>query len=335
MSENATYKAAGVNLEAAGEATESIKKLAKSTFTPGVVREVGLFGGFFQLEPEKYKSPVLVSSVDGVGTKLKIAFESDIHDTIGEDLVNHCVDDIMTSGADPLYFLDYIGTGVLNPKVIEQIVRGLARGCRNANCALIGGETAEMPGFYPAGEYDISGTIVGVVEKDKIIDGSNIVPGNILIGVTSSGLHTNGYSLARKVLLEDKEYALSQHFDSLGSTLGEALLRVHRSYQPHITALRDEPWLKGMSHITGGGIVDNTNRILPDGMNLRIYWENWEVPAIFKLIQKAGNVSDDEMRQVFNMGIGFIFVVDRNSVEKALIKLNEIDDYVHIVGEVY
>jgi phosphoribosylformylglycinamidine cyclo-ligase len=277
----------------------------------------------------------LVSSVDGVGTKLKIAIEMDIHDTIGEDLVNHCVNDIMTSGAEPLYFLDYIGTGELKPKVVEDIVRGLARGCRNANCALIGGETAEMPGFYQTGDYDIAGTIVGVIEKDKIVDGKGIVPGDILIGVPSSGLHTNGYSLARKVLLNDKNYSLTQHFNELGITLGEALLKVHRSYQPHIMALRDESWLKGMSHITGGGIIDNTERILPQDVNLHIYWENWEIPPIFSLIQKAGNISDDEMRHVFNMGMGFIFIVEQNDVETALSKLNQVEDFVYIVGEVY
>lgn len=330
-----TYKSAGVNLEAAEEATQSISALAKSTFTKNVVRDLGLFGGFFQFDTALYNNPVLVSSVDGVGTKLKIAFELGIHDTIGEDLVNHCVNDIMTSGAEPLFFLDYIGTGTLKPQVVTDVVKGLARGCQNAKCALIGGETAELPGFYQPGEYDIAGSIVGVVDKAKIVDGQNIKPGDILLGVSSSGLHTNGYSLARKALLEVKKHSLTRHFPELGSTLGEALLRVHRSYQPVIQALRSEPYLKGMSHITGGGILDNTRRILPETCDIRIFWENWEIPPIFKLIQQAGNITAREMQQVFNLGIGFVFVVDCHKVEQAIVKLNQFDNSVFIIGEVF
>lgn len=333
MSE-ATYESAGVNLEAADAATKAISKLAKSTFTPGVVREVGLFGGFFQPDLSAYQQPVLVSSVDGVGTKLKIAFQTGCHDTIGEDLVNHCVNDIMTGGANPLFFLDYIGTGILEPQVITDIVAGLARGCKNASCALIGGETAEMPGFYPAGEYDISGTIVGIVDREKVVDGTRVKAGDILLGVPSNGLHTNGYSLARKVLLEDSEFLLDQKFEELGHTLGDELLRVHRSYQKMIKTLREMPYLAAMSHITGGGIVGNTKRVLPKNKKLQIFWENWEIPPIFKLIQKSGKISDDEMRKVFNMGIGYIFIVHREGVEDAIGKLNEFEDFVYIVGEV-
>lgn len=334
MSEIETYKSSGVNLEAAGKAKKTIALLAKKTFNANVLHDVGLFGGFFQLDTSKYKNPVLVSSVDGVGTKLKIAFQMGKHDTVGEDLVNHCVNDIMTGGAEPLFFLDYISVTDLNPAIITELISGLVRGCANANCVLIGGETAEMPGFYPSGEYDIAGTIVGVVERDKIVDGHRIQKGDILLGVPSSGLHTNGYSLARKVLFDKAGFKPDKHFDELGMTLGEALLQVHISYQKIILALREESYLKGMSHITGGGIVDNTRRILPKGLDLNIYWENWDVPQIFKLIQKFGNVEENEMRQVFNLGIGFIFVVDRLEIEKALTKINEFSDYVYIVGEV-
>jgi phosphoribosylformylglycinamidine cyclo-ligase len=330
-----TYKSAGVNLDAAEVATRAIIKLAKSTYTPGVIREVGLFGGFFQPDLAGYKQPVLVSSVDGVGTKLKIAFQTGRHDTIGEDLVNHCVNDIMTGGAKPLFFLDYVGTGVLEPNVIENIVAGLARGCKNANCALIGGETAEMPGFYPAGEYDIAGTIVGIVDREKIIDGSTVKKGDIMLGLPSSGLHTNGYSLARKVLLENKGYTLDEEIKEVGHSLGDELLRVHRSYQQLISTLLDKPYLTAMSHITGGGIVGNTERVVPKHLKLQIFWENWEVPPIFKLIQRAGKISDEEMRRVFNMGIGYIFIVHREGVEDAISRLNEFEDFVYIVGEIH
>lgn len=330
-----TYKSAGVNLEAADVATRAIIKLAKSTYTPGVIREVGLFGGFFQPDLAGYKQPVLVSSVDGVGTKLKIAFQTGRHDTIGEDLVNHCVNDIMTGGARPLFFLDYIGAGVLEPDVIENIVAGLARGCKNAGCALIGGETAEMPGFYPAGEYDISGTIVGIVDREKIIDGTGVKAGDIMLGLPSNGLHTNGYSLARKVLLETKGYTLDEEIHELGHSLGDELLRVHRSYQQLISTLLDKPFLKAMSHITGGGIVGNTERVVPKNLKLQIFWDNWEIPAIFKLIQRAGKISDDEMRRVFNLGIGYIFIVHREGVEDAIRQLNEFEDFVYIVGEIH
>jgi len=334
MSET-SYKSAGVDLKAAEQATRSISVLAKKTFTPGVIRDVGLFGGFFQPDFTNYNEPILVASVDGVGTKLKIAFQMGIHQTVGEDLVNHCVNDIMTGGAVPLFFLDYIATSKLEPMVVQQIVEGLVRGCEQAQCALIGGETAELPGFYQQGEYDIAGTILGIVEKDKIIDGRQVAPGDILIGVPSTGLHTNGYSLARMVLFERQSYKIDQKFDELGVTLGEALLAVHRSYQPMILALKDEPYLKAMSHITGGGIVGNTQRVIPKGLSLRIYWENWEIPPLFKLIQKAGQISDDEMRQVFNMGIGFIFIVSRDQAEKAVLELNEFEEFVFIVGEVF
>jgi len=334
MSET-SYKSAGVDLKAAEQATRSISVLAKKTFTPGVIRDVGLFGGFFQPDFTNYNEPILVASVDGVGTKLKIAFQMGIHQTVGEDLVNHCVNDIMTGGAVPLFFLDYIATSKLEPMVVQQIVEGLVRGCEQAQCALIGGETAELPGFYQPGEYDIAGTILGIVEKDKIIDGRQVAPGDILIGVPSTGLHTNGYSLARMVLFERQSYKIDQKFDELGVTLGEALLAVHRSYQPMILALKDEPYLKAMSHITGGGIVGNTQRVIPKGLSLRIYWENWEIPPLFKLIQKAGQISDDEMRQVFNMGIGFIFIVSRDQAEKAVLELNEFEEFVFIVGEVF
>ncbi|MCI0514342.1 phosphoribosylformylglycinamidine cyclo-ligase [candidate division KSB1 bacterium] len=330
----ATYKMAGVDIAKANRAKKAIAALAKTTFTPNVIRDIGLFGGFFQLDLSQYPQPVLVASVDGVGTKLKLAFQMGIHDTIGEDLVNHCVNDIMTGGADPLFFLDYISTTKLEPPVVEAVVKGLVRGCTNAHCALIGGETAQMPGFYQTDEYDIAGTIVGVVAKERIVDGKKIEAGDILLGLPSTGLHTNGYSLARNVLFEQGGYRLDQPSEDLGMTLGEALLRVHRSYQKSIVALRNEPYLKGMSHITGGGLIDNTMRILPRGRKLRICWENWDLPPLFQLIQRAGNISADEMRQVFNMGIGYIFVVRRDAVETAVNQLNKFEDFVFIVGEV-
>ncbi|MDZ7260828.1 MAG: phosphoribosylformylglycinamidine cyclo-ligase [candidate division KSB1 bacterium] len=330
-----TYKSAGVDIAAAEASKKRIKKLAQTTFSPNVLRDIGLFGGFFKCDVGAYREPLLVSSVDGVGTKLKIAFATGIHNTVGEDLVNHCVNDIMTSGAVPLFFLDYLALGKMDQKVVEQVVEGIARGCAQAGCALVGGETAEMPGFYQEGEYDLAGTMVGVVEKEKIIDGRTIVAGDILLGLPSNGLHTNGYSLARKVLLEIQKYKLDDHIDDLGKTLGEELLRVHRSYQKIIMALKDKPQLKGMAHVTGGGIIGNTHRILPTERKIRIFWDNWEVPFIFQLIQKGGSISVEEMRRTFNMGIGYILIIARESVDEILECLHQMEDFVFIVGEVY
>ncbi len=304
-----TYKAAGVDIEAGEKTVEKIKGYAKSTFNKCVLADIGMFGAFYEPDFSAYKNPVLVSSVDGVGTKLKIAVEMDKHDTIGQDLVNHCVNDIAVCGATPLFFLDYYATGKLNPDKAAEVIKGFSIACKENNCALIGGETAEMPGLYQVGDFDVSGTIVGVVDKSKIIDGKKIKKGNWLIGFPSNGLHTNGYSLARKVLLN--KYKISDHINEIDNTIGEELLKIHKSYLPLITALKNSVDVKGFSHITGGGIIGNTSRIIPKGLSLQINWGNWDLPAVFKLIQQTGNISNDEMHKVFNCGIGLIAVISR------------------------
>lgn len=310
------YKAAGVDIEAGEKTVDKIKSYAKSTFNKSVLTDIGLFGAFFQPDLSNYKEPVLVSSVDGVGTKLKIATFLNKHDTIGQDLVNHCVNDIAVCGAEPLFFLDYMAFGKLDPEVAAEIVKGFSIACKENSCALIGGETAEMPGLYQKGDYDLSGTIVGIAEKSKIIKGDNITSGDILIGIPSTGLHTNGYSLARKVLLD--KYKLTDRLPFLNKTIGEELLTVHRSYLNIIKVLKNNLPIKGFSHITGGGIIGNTKRILPSDLKIKIDWEKWEVPAIFKLIQETGGISDEEMREVFNMGIGLIFVVAEDKLKLAI-----------------
>jgi phosphoribosylformylglycinamidine cyclo-ligase len=311
-----TYKDSGVDIEAGDETVKRIKPLVKSTFNKNVLADIGLFGGFYEADFPGYEHPVLVASTDGVGTKLKIAFASGVHNTVGQCLVNHCVNDILSCGAKPLFFLDYFATGKLEPTVAEQVISGFVIACRENGCALIGGETAEMPSMYQEGEYDVSGTIIGVVEKSKIVNGKNIIPGDVLIGLPSTGLHTNGYSLARAVLLE--KYPVTQYFDELCCTLAEALLQVHRSYLHVVMPLLDTGLIKGVSHITGGGIIGNTKRILPEGTSLDIDWNSWELPPIFRLIQSEGNISDDEMRLTFNLGIGMILVVDQSNAAQIL-----------------
>lgn len=332
MSGNNTYKAAGVDIEAGDETVKKIKGLAKSTFSKNVLSDIGLFGAFYQLDLKGFNEPVLVSSVDGVGTKLKIAFAADRHDTVGQDLVNHCVNDISVCGAKPLYFLDYLAFGKLIPDKAAKIIEGFSIACRENDCALIGGETAEMPGLYSEDEYDMSGTIVGIVDKSRIINGNNIKKGDVLIGFPSNGLHTNGYSLARKVLLQ--KFRINNRIDELGSTLGDELLRIHKSYLKLITHLVQNMKIKGFSHITGGGIVGNTNRILPEGLKLNIEWDKWELPAIFKLIQQTGKISFDEMRNVFNLGIGLIAVVSPDDENKISSLSNEINEHPVTIGEV-
>ena len=326
------YEDAGVSIKAGDEAVDKIKSYAKSTFNKSVLADIGLFGAFFQPDLTEYREPVLVSSVDGVGTKLKIAIELNKHDTIGQDLVNHCVNDIAVCGAEPLFFLDYMAFGKLDPAVAAEIVKGFSIACKDNDCALIGGETAEMPGIYQTGDYDLSGTIVGIVEKSKIIKGDNISSGDMLIGIPSSGLHTNGYSLARKVLLE--KYKLIEIIPSLNKTLGEELLSVHRSYLKLIRSMKNKLELKGISHITGGGIVGNTKRILPAGLKLKIDWSKREIPPIFKLIQDMGEISDDEMREVFNMGIGLVFIISNEKVESALKLAKELNEKPVLIGQV-
>jgi len=327
-----TYKSAGVDIEAGDETVRRIKSFAKSTFNKNVISDIGLFGGFYELDLAEYKKPVLVSSVDGVGTKLKIAFALDKHNTVGQDLVNHCTNDIAVCGAKPLYFLDYLAFGKLNPDRAEKIIEGFSIACRENGCALIGGETAEMPGLYSPDEYDMSGTIVGVVEKDKVINGKDIAKGDVLLGFSSNGLHTNGYSLARKILLE--KYKLTDKFEDVELPLGEELLKVHKSYLKLILQLKENLNIKGFSHITGGGIVGNTKRILREGLALKINWEAWELPGIFKLIQSTGKISDEEMRKVFNIGIGLIAVIDKNDVEAAVKLAGKLNENPVVLGEV-
>jgi len=323
------YKSTGVDINEGDEFVKDIKKDVESTFNPHVLKSIGLFGSFFEL-PKGYKEPVIVSSVDGVGTKLKVAFMMNKHDSVGEDIVNHCVNDIATSGATPLFFLDYLATGKLDRSVHKEIIKGMAKACRENGVALVGGETAEMPGFYKDKEYDIAGTIVGVVEKSKIIDGSKIRKGDVLIGLPSTGLHTNGFSLARKILLE--KFSLDTYIKELDSTIGEALLAVHRSYLKEINMLKDKIELKGISHITGGGIEGNTKRLLRQEISLSIDWDSWERPFIFKLIQKEGKVEEEEMRRVFNLGIGIIFIVDRDDMNATLNLLKSSSP--KVIGEV-
>lgn len=309
-----TYAAAGVDIDAANRAVELIKKHVKSTSRPEVVGDIGGFGGLFQLTG--YNQPVLVASTDGVGTKLKIAIALNKHDTIGIDLVNHCVNDILTCGAEPLFFLDYLAMGKLVPEQVEAIVRGLSAACRATGCALIGGETAEMPGVYPEGEYDLAGFIVGAAERDTLIDGRSIKAGDVLIGLPSSGLHTNGYSLVRKVfaISPDHPSPLDTFYPELGRTLGEELLEPHRCYYPMLKPVLS--MIKGMSHITGGGFIDNIPRPLPQGLAAQLRPGTWLVPRIFALIQKRGNIDDKEMYRVFNMGIGMVLFCSPEHVEQ-------------------
>lgn len=327
-----TYKASGVDIEAGEKTIDKIKGYAKSTFNKSVLADIGMFGAFYEPDFSGYKNPVLVSSVDGVGTKLKIAIEMDKHDTIGQDLVNHCVNDIAVCGAKPLFFLDYYATGKLNPDKAADVIKGFSIACKENDCALIGGETAEMPGLYDEKDYDVSGTIVGVVDKSKIIDGKKIQKGDLLIGFPSTGLHTNGYSLARKVLLE--KYKVTDYVDEIKNTVGDELLKIHKSYLHLIIALKNSVDVKGLSHITGGGIVGNTSRIIPKGLDLQIHWGNWEMPVIFKLIQSTGNISNEEMHKVFNCGIGLIAVVSPQDKLNAFDTAHSIHKHPLLIGEV-
>jgi len=316
--ESMKYADAGVNLSAWHDTRKRIGQLVQSTYSKNVVGDFGQFGGLFDISfVKKYECPVLVSSVDGVGTKLKIAFETGIHNTVGVDIVNHCIDDILVMGATPLYFLDYIGTGKLSPLVAQKVIEGLTDACREAGVSLIGGETAEMPGFYSAGEYDIAGTIVGVVDKNKIVDGSSIVPGDTIIGLRSNGLHTNGYSLARKIVEEAAGNKYTDLFEPTGIPIGEELLRPHRSYL-NILPLFNENKIKGCAHITGGGFQENIDRILPANCNASIDTTSWKPHAIFKYLQKHGNVELDEMYRTFNMGVGLTIVVNSEHAQSLL-----------------
>jgi phosphoribosylformylglycinamidine cyclo-ligase len=310
------YKASGVDIDAGNETVRRIRGLARSTFTPGVLSEIGSFGGLFRLDPGRFRDPVLVSSADGVGTKLKVAFMAGRHDTVGIDLVNHCVNDILVQGAEPLFFLDYLATGRLSADVAEAIVGGMAAACRDNNCALLGGETAEMPGFYADGEYDLAGFIVGVVEKERIVNGRAIAAGDVLVGVPSSGLHTNGYSLARQIAFERLRLHVDSHVAELGRTVGEAFLEPHRSYLGMVRPMLDYGSIKGMAHITGGGITDNLPRVLPHGTAAVVDRSAWEMPPLFRWLQSAGNIPAEDMMRTFNVGIGLILVVARERAEQ-------------------
>ncbi len=327
-----TYRSSGVDIEAGEKLVESIKSVVKETHNVQVVSNIGGFGGLFRPDFTQYKDPVLVSSVDGVGTKLIVAFKAGKYDSVGQDLVNHCVNDIAVCGAEPLFFLDYFSTGKLEQSVAYDVISGFAKACRENGCALIGGETAEMPDIYKEGEFDLAGTIVGVVDGKKIITGSDIQKGDQLLGLESSGLHTNGYSLARKVLFS--EYDVSDYVDELRSTVGESLLKVHRSYLPHIRNVKKMDGVKGFSHITGGGIEGNTKRILPEGRKLSVNWDSWQRPALFNLIQKLGDVPEDDIRSALNLGIGLIIVVSKESVDSVTSELKKMGENVHHIGEI-
>jgi phosphoribosylformylglycinamidine cyclo-ligase len=312
------YRASGVDIDAGNEAVRRIRGLARSTFTSAVLSDIGSFGGLFRLEPGRFRDPVLVSSADGVGTKLKVAFLANRHDTVGIDLVNHCINDILVQGAQPLFFLDYLATGRLSPLVAEAIVGGMAAACKASGCALLGGETAEMPGFYSDGEYDIAGFIVGVVEKDELITGAGIVTGDVLVGVPSSGLHTNGYSLARRIVFEHLGLSVDAHVAELGRSVGEALLEPHRSYLPVMRPLLGGSVVKGMAHITGGGITENLPRVLPQGTGALVRLGSWDIPAVFRFLQEAGRVPQEDMLRTFNMGVGLIIVAAPGDVDHVL-----------------
>lgn len=327
-----TYKESGVDIDAGEELVRRIKKPIRSTFDKNVLTDIGLFGSFYRAEFKGYKRPVLVSSVDGVGTKLKVAIELNTFDTVGQDLVNHCVNDILACGAMPLYFMDYYASGAMSVDAAEQVILGFVKACKENHCSLVGGETAEMPGVYADRDFDIAGMIVGVVDQKNIIDGKKIRKGDVLIGLRSTGLHTNGYSLARRVL--QSEFSLNDHFAELGGTIGEALLKVHRSYLSCVRPLLPTHTVKGVSHITGGGIEGNTLRIMPKGLGLKIDWKSWDRPAIFKLIQKVGDVPEGDMRRTFNLGIGMILIVDQREIDSLLRTLWKLKEHPVVIGEV-
>jgi len=308
MTQPATYASAGVDIDAANRATEKIKELARTTFNARTLSEIGSFGGMFDGAFPKMQQPVLVASADGVGTKLKIAFATGIHNTIGRDLVNHCVNDILVQGARPLFFLDYVATGKLAPDTVAGIIEGITNGCRENGCVLLGGETAEMPGFYADGEYDVAGFIVGVVDREKIIDGKAIAPGDVVLGLPSVGLHTNGYSLARKLFFEVAGYTADTYLEQLGETIGQALLKSHVSYLRNLDGLLDAGVIKGLAHITGGGLLENIPRILPEGTAVEIKRGSWPVLPIFETMQRIGKIDEREMFRTFNMGIGMVIV---------------------------
>lgn len=329
-----TYKSAGVDIEAGNRFVDLIRPLVKATMRPEVLTEIGGFGGLFSLNTRKYPDPVLVASTDGVGTKLKLAFQLDRHDTVGIDLVAMCVNDVIVHGAAPLFFLDYLAMGQLAPGVATQIVEGITAGCRQAHCALIGGETAEMPGMYQAGDYDLAGFVVGVVERDHLLDGSDIAVGHRLIGLAASGLHSNGFSLVRKVLFEHLGYTLNDHLSELDLTLGEELLKPTRIYAETVLNVQRDFPISGMAHVTGGGLTDNVPRILPKSCQAVIHRDSWPVPPIFRLLQDKGNISGEEMLRTFNCGIGLVLAVEKKLVGDVLLRLQGLNEQAYVIGEI-
>jgi phosphoribosylformylglycinamidine cyclo-ligase len=329
-----TYADAGVDIDRANRTKKRIKYLAHKTFTRSVLSEIGGFGGLFAIDKQKWVDPILVSSVDGVGTKLKVAFEMDVHHTIGADLVNHCVNDIAVQGATPLFFMDYLASGKIEPEITEKVIEGLAEACKHNGCALIGGETAEMPGFYPDGEYDLAGFIVGAVERERIINGKTVEVGDVILGLASNGLHTNGYALARKLLFEVGKYTLDSYVNELKGKVGNELLRTHKSYWPAIKRLVDGECVSAMAHITGGGITENLPRVLPRGVAAVIEMGSWQVPPIFEHLQQLGNVPQDEMLRTFNMGIGMLLVIPSKKFKKAQTVLERAGEKAFTVGRI-
>ena len=329
-----TYADAGVDITRGNKTKQRIKYLAHKTFTRGVLSEIGGFGGLFALDKKKFKDPVLVSSVDGVGTKLKVAFEMDAHHTVGADLVNHCVNDIAVQGAAPMFFMDYFATGKLDPEIAEKVIAGISEACKHNGCALLGGETAEMPGFYPEGEYDLAGFILGVVDRERIVTGKNVEPGDVLIGLPSNGLHTNGYSLARKLLFGVAGYSPDTYVNEMKAKVGNELMRTHRSYWPILRRLLDADCVSAMAHITGGGITENLPRVLPKGTAAIVEMGKWPVLPIFTHLQKLGNIEPAEMMRTFNMGIGMVLVVPSKKFKKVMTLLDRIGEKGYTIGRI-
>jgi phosphoribosylformylglycinamidine cyclo-ligase len=328
------YRSAGVDIDAAVRAKKKIRDLVRSTYTSGALGDIGSFGGLFRLDTSRYKEPVLVASTDGVGTKLKVAFACNRHDTVGYDLVSHCVNDILVQGARPLFFLDYLALGKLVPEIVEAVVSGLTKACREFGVTLLGGETAEMPGFYPPGEYDLAGTIVGVVEKNKVVDGSKLEPGDRLIGLRSTGLHTNGYSLARKIFFEEEQLKPEDLVKELESSVGEALLEPHRCYLRLIEPLLEKGWAKAMAHITGGGLTDNVPRVLPKGTAALIDLDTWSLPPLFRYLMDKGGVEEAEVLRTFNVGIGMVVMVAEQRLDESMAVLSRGGDEPIVIGEI-
>ncbi len=334
MEKPLTYADAGVDIDKADRLVQSIKDIARETRVPGVMGEIGGFGGLFSLNVASMEQPVLVSSTDGVGTKLKLAFLTGKHDTIGIDLVAMCVNDIAVQGAKPLFFLDYLATGKIDSQTVMEIIHGVGQGCRQARCALIGGETAEMPGFYAENEYDLAGFSVGIVDNNKIVDGSEIRPGHQIVGVASSGLHSNGYSLVRRICFDHLKLGVDSHVPALDKPLGEELLTPTRIYSETIQSLIRGLPIRGLAHITGGGIGDNTLRIIPQACGIVFRKESWDVPPVFRFLQEAGKVADEEMLRVFNNGIGLVAVVPESAVQDVLARLSALDEQAFVIGEI-